>query len=55
MNIFVDTEIGSIAQKKPNRAKFPDESYREALRLHRKAKELIKDALRRHVIYMSYH
>lgn len=56
MNIFVDTEIWSIAQKKPNRAKFPDdESYREALRLHRKARELIRDALRRHVIYMSYH
>lgn len=56
MNIFIDTEIWSIAQKKPIRKKFSrHEDYKKALDIHNKAKMFIKNALQHHTIYMSYH
>ncbi len=56
MGVFIDTEIWSLAQKKPIKEKFPDEkSYEIALSAHEKAKEFISDMLRNYKIYMSFH
>jgi len=56
VNIFIDTEIWSLAQKEPAREKFSDDdSYKRALDAHQRAKRLIYNSLEKHRIYMSYH
>lgn len=56
MNIFIDTEIWSLAQKKPIRKKYSDKNeYKIALDIHMKAKEFIHNAIARNKVYMSYH
>lgn len=56
MNIFIDTQLWIYAFKKPQRRGFTNrEEYEEALRMHSKANELIRDALVSHVIYLITH
>jgi len=56
MNIFVDTEIWSFAQKMPVKGKFKNKSeYEKFLNIHVKAKSFLKKALNEDIIYMSLH
>jgi len=56
VNVFVDTEIWSFAQKTPVREKFEDElEYKKFSKAHVKAKKFLKRILIEEIIYMSLH
>lgn len=56
VNVFVDTEIWSFAQKTPVREKFEDElEYKKFSKAHIKAKKFLKRILVEEIIYMSLH
>ena len=56
MNVFVDTEIWSFAQKMPVKEKFRNKlEYERFLKVHMKAKSFLKKVLRKEIIYMSLH
>jgi predicted nucleic acid-binding protein len=56
MRIFVDTQIWVYAFKRPLREGFASSGeYEEALQMHGKATEFLRDALLNHVIYITTH
>lgn len=56
MNVFVDTEIWSFAQKTPVKEKFKSKlEYEIFLRAHMEAKKFLKKVLSEETIYMSLH
>ena len=56
MNVFVDTQLWVYAFKVPQREKFTSEDeYRDALRMHSRANEFLRDALLNHVLYITTH
>ncbi len=56
MNVFVDTEIWSFAQKVPAKEKFMDKlKYEKFLKAHIEAKSFLKKVLSEEIIYMSLH
>ena len=56
MNVFVDTQIWVYAFKRPSKEKIPDETlYNRALKMHEKARELIRRLLVEDTIYITAH
>ena len=56
MNVFVDTQLWVYAFKVPQREKFTSEDeYRDALRMHSRANEFLRDALLNHMLYITTH
>lgn len=53
MGIFIDTEIWSFAQKKPEKSKFPN-GYEKALKMHARSKEFLLHNIDKEIL-MSYH
>jgi len=53
MGIFIDTEIWSFAQKKPDKKKF-GEGYEKALEMHKKSKGFLLQKVDEEIL-MSYH
>jgi len=53
---FVDTEIWSLAKKRPVRKKFKSESdYKRALKMHESCREFFKEEFDKLRVYMSLH
>ncbi len=56
MNIFIDTQVWVYSFKKPRRENFASrEEYEEALQMHSRATEFVRDALLNHVTYITTH
>lgn len=56
MNSFIDTEIWSFSQKRPEKNSFASkEDYEKALKLHKNANTFLQDQIKKNQILMTIH